>query len=161
MPPSFTSWLGNFQSVFEQVATQEVISLEANLISQLASYREDASFKADTNPKSDTLTLEKVKDANTIICKLIQRANFLLKSPAEDEKTVPLFSGSLLQFVVKETKALQIQVVLGFGGSSVSRIAYRSVWYDGDGLCWNVPIMGHLFLPLQSKCPSYLSIKRQ
>ncbi|KAM0964193.1 hypothetical protein ACFX2I_023039 [Malus domestica] len=109
MPPSFTSWLGNSQSVFEQVATQEVISLEANLISQLASYREDASFKADANPKSDTLTLEKVRDANTIICKLIQRANFLLKSPVEDEKTVPLFSGSLLQFVVKETKALQIQ----------------------------------------------------
>ncbi|KAM1103000.1 hypothetical protein ACFX13_011813 [Malus domestica] len=45
MPPSFTSWLGNSQPVFEQVATQEVISPEANLISQLASYRGDASFQ--------------------------------------------------------------------------------------------------------------------
>ncbi|KAM1109670.1 hypothetical protein EV2_009373 [Malus domestica] len=51
-------------------------------------------------------------------------------------------------------------VALGFGGSSISRIAYGSVWYDGDGLFWNF-LMGRLLLPLQSKSLSYMSIKRQ
>ncbi|KAM1012763.1 hypothetical protein ACFX13_043561 [Malus domestica] len=70
---------------------------------------------ADANSKSDTLTLEKVREAlikqeDAIIYRLIQRANFPLNSPAYDEKTFPSFSGSLLQFVVKETEALQSKV---------------------------------------------------
>ncbi|BBG94040.1 poor homologous synapsis 1 [Prunus dulcis] len=50
LPPSFTSWLSNSHPVVEQVAaqstvSQEVVSQEVNLISQLARYGRDASFQ--------------------------------------------------------------------------------------------------------------------
>lgn len=72
---------------------------------------------AEASSKSDTLTLGKVREAlikqeDTIIYRLIQRANFPLNSPAYDEKTFPSFSGSLLQFVVKEAEALQSKVAI-------------------------------------------------
>lgn len=72
---------------------------------------------AESNSKSDILTLEKVREAlikqeDTIISRLIQRANFPLNSPAYDEGKFPSFPGSLLQFVVKETEALQSKVIM-------------------------------------------------
>ncbi|XP_021820946.1 chorismate mutase 2 [Prunus avium] len=69
---------------------------------------------AEANSNSDNLTLDKVREAlirqeDTIVFRLIQRANFPVNSPTYDEKFAS-FSGSLLQFVVKETEALQSKV---------------------------------------------------
>lgn len=69
---------------------------------------------AAAKSNSDNLTLDKVREAlirqeDTIVFRLIQRANFPVNSPTYDEKFAS-FSGSLLQFVVKETEALQSKV---------------------------------------------------
>lgn len=61
------------------------------------------------------LTLEKVREAlikqeDTIIFRLIERANFPFNSPTYDDEKFSSLSGSLLQFLVKETEAVQSKV---------------------------------------------------
>ncbi|XP_041022667.1 chorismate mutase 2-like [Juglans microcarpa x Juglans regia] len=63
---------------------------------------------------ANALTLESVRDSlvrqeDTIIYALIERARFPINSPAYDHSyaKIPGFSGSLLQFLVRETEALQ------------------------------------------------------
>lgn len=63
------------------------------------------------------ITLDSVRDAlirqeDTIIFSLIERAKFPLNSPAYNQSSlsIPGFSGSLVQFLVKETENLQAKV---------------------------------------------------
>lgn len=80
----------------------------------------DSMAMGKTEPKSfstNELTLEAVRDSlirqeDTIIFNLIERAKFPLNSPTYDQSyaSIPGFSGSLIQFIVKETEAIQAMV---------------------------------------------------
>ncbi|GLT76106.1 hypothetical protein SLA2020_477870 [Shorea laevis] len=64
---------------------------------------------------SSGMTLDTVRDAlirqeDTIIFSLIERAKFPLNSPAYNQSWVPGFSGSLVEFIVKQTENLQAKV---------------------------------------------------
>lgn len=68
---------------------------------------------------ANALTLESVRDSlvrqeDTIVYALIERARFPINSPAYDHSyaKIPGFSGSLLQFLVRETEALQAKVCM-------------------------------------------------
>lgn len=68
---------------------------------------------------ANALTLESIRDSlvrqeDTIIHALIERARFPINSPAYDYSyaKIPGFSGSLLQFIVRETEAFQAKVCL-------------------------------------------------
>ncbi|GKU87371.1 hypothetical protein SLEP1_g1778 [Rubroshorea leprosula] len=67
---------------------------------------------------STGITLDSVRDAlirqeDTIIFSLIERAKFPLNSPAYNQSSlsIPGFSGSLVQFFVKETENLQAKIL--------------------------------------------------
>ncbi|KAJ4951819.1 hypothetical protein NE237_028651 [Protea cynaroides] len=66
---------------------------------------------------TNKLTLESIRQylielEDTIIFNLIERAKFPLNSPTYDESSlkIPGFSGSLVQYIVKETEVLQAKV---------------------------------------------------
>ena len=72
--------------------------------------------KAESNV-SDGLTLELVRDSlirqeDTIVFSLIERARFPLNSPTYDPSyaLIPGSCGSLVEFIVKQTEALQATV---------------------------------------------------
>ncbi|GKV03157.1 hypothetical protein SLEP1_g15512 [Rubroshorea leprosula] len=64
---------------------------------------------------SSGMTLDTVRDSlirqeDTIIFSLIERAKFPLNSPTYNQSWVPGFSGSLVEFIVKQTENLQAKV---------------------------------------------------
>lgn len=72
--------------------------------------------KAETNV-SDGLTLDMVRDSlirqeDTIVFSLIERARFPLNSPTNNSSyaSIPGSSGSLAEFIVKQTEAIQATV---------------------------------------------------
>lgn len=84
----------------------------------------DLSAMTETEASSDSatgMTLDAVRDAlirqeDTIIFHLIERAKFPVNSPTYDESRASIlgFCGSLVQFIVKETEAAQAKVNLIF-----------------------------------------------
>lgn len=73
-----------------------------------------AMGKADANE----MTLETVRDSlirqeDTIIFALIERAKYPINSPTYHQSyaSIPRFSGPLIDFIVKQTEALQTKVI--------------------------------------------------
>ena len=66
---------------------------------------------------SDTLTLDGIRDSlirqeNSIVYSLIERARFPLNRQIylQNNASIPGFSGSLVEFIVRETEAIQAKV---------------------------------------------------
>ncbi|XP_039050946.1 chorismate mutase 2-like isoform X3 [Hibiscus syriacus] len=75
------------------------------------------AVNAESNNVGDGLTLQMVRDSlirqeDTIVFSLIERARFPLNSPAYDPSygSIPGFSGSLVELFVKQTEAVQAKV---------------------------------------------------
>jgi hypothetical protein len=92
---------------------------------------EAAKIEISSN-ETTSLTLEKVREAlirqeDTIVFRLIERASFPLNSPTYDHK----FSSSLslFHFIVKGTESLQSQVINQSGVSRFHHILLSRVMY--------------------------------
>lgn len=90
-----------------------LVVLKCSSCSRHISMAEAAKIEISSN-ETTSLTLEKVREAlirqeDTIVFRLIERASFPLNSPAYDHK----FSSSLslFHFIVKGTESLQSQVI--------------------------------------------------
>ncbi|XP_022976259.1 chorismate mutase 2-like isoform X1 [Cucurbita maxima] len=73
-----------------------------------------ADVSSNPNSASDTLTLDGIRDSlirqeNSIVYSLIERARFPLNRQIylQNNASIPGFSGSLVEFIVRETEAIQ------------------------------------------------------
>lgn len=78
-----------------------------------------ANVNCNPNSASDTLTLDGIRDSlirqeDSIVFSLIERARFPLngKMYLHNHASIPGFSGSLVEFIVRETEAVQAKVSL-------------------------------------------------
>lgn len=76
-----------------------------------------ADVSCNPNSASDTLTLDGIRDSlirqeDSIVFSLIERARFPLngKMYHHNYTSIPGFSGSLVEFIVRETEAIQAKV---------------------------------------------------